>query len=470
MTKLLSLVSLIAVAAALAAGCGATTNGAHGTPTPTGTTSPTPPPPTYYTAHDLQTGVVAVNTYVKMRGLIVTGIDLGTHGLNFWAQDVGGGQYSGIYFYDKNDATPPDLAVGDEVTVEGTYVEFAGVGGTPWTSTESEVESSIVTVTNTGLTPTIDPVASVNAVSDGVGEPWEGCLVELQNLWVKSVGANYGEYLVTDSSGSAVHVDLMAYDSFEPRLVGESLPRLTGILSDAYDDYHLEPRMSADVGGTGNNLPMPLSIEDVQNTTSPSHPIGGQIVTITGVVSATAPYTSTSTNRTLNDFWMQTAVTGTSYGGVFVHDSHYTNPSVSAGDTVTVTGKYIELGTTNLATEVILFPDLTPPMVTASNGSVAPMSMTLHELKNNAKQYEGLYVQLTDAAATVTNMNPDSPADYGTYKIGVGTDSIQVGNLVFQTRTGLALNDTLTTVRGVLYKDHGIWTLEPRAATDVVKQ
>ena len=58
----------------------------------------------------------------------------------------------------------------------------------------------------------------------------------------------------------------------------------------------------------------------------------------------------------------------------------------------------------------------------------------------------------------------------GTYKITVGSDSIDVGNLVYQTRTGLAVNDSLTTVRGVLYKDHGIWTLEPRAAADVVKQ
>lgn len=461
MRKLLALAAFLA-----AAGCGATSNGARTASSPT----PTPTPAVQFTTvHDIQTGVTPVGS-VSLRGLVVTAVEPGNSGLHFYAQDPGGGPYSGIYFYDQHGKTPAELAVGDEVTVSGDYTEF-NPPWSPWNSAVSEIVPAGVEITGSGLTPSVDKLPDVSALADVAGEPWEGCLVQLNAVTVKSVGANYGEYEITDPSGSYVRVDHQIFDSFEPRLLGEALADVTGVVDDSFDHYHLEPRSTEDVAGTADNQPVALSIRDLQDATSAVHPVQGQLVTLTDVVvSSLAPYTSGG-GSTLTSFWTQTATVGTAYTGVYVHDLYWMNPQVHAGDTVTLTGKYIEAGGgTNVATEIVLFPDHAIGAPSATGATVEPLMLTLHELKTNSKKYEGLLVQLADPSVSVLDVNPDAPADYGEYKIGDATDDVRIGTLIgVDTRTGLSANDSLVLVRGMFHKEHGSWHIEPRAADDVSK-
>lgn len=463
--------------ATLAAACGVSTNGATASPTPTPneTATPTPAGYTATTIHDVQSGAQTA-TQVELDGVVVTAVDPVAHGISFWAQDAGGGEYSGTLVYDLHGITPVDLQIGDIVTIQGTHDEYSGPASYPWHSTQTEVVPDSVVVTGHG-SPTVTAIADLAELKDFAGEVWEGCLVEVDAVHVASVGVGYGEYSVGDSAGNYVRVDRPMIDTFEPRLLGEAIPSVVGVVEDSWDHYHLAPRLLDDVSGTSVNAPIAVTLHDLQDKTSPNHPVQGQLVTVTdALVSGTAPWVSSS-GRSKEDFWLQTASQAAALEGIFVEDANYTNPTVSLGDTVSVTGKYVEKGVggsglgTNTSSELVLFKDYAVGAPTAVGSAITPLTLTLATLKgSDAKTYDGVLVQLADAAVTVSSMNPDAPDDYGEYVVTDGTSTVRVDGRAYQTRDSIALNDSLTLLRGLFYKKAGIWAIEPRAAADVAKQ
>ncbi|HVO31316.1 MAG TPA: hypothetical protein VMV18_11285, partial [bacterium] len=141
-----------------------------------------------------------------------------------------------------------------------------------------------------------------------------------------------------------------------------------------------------------------------------------------------------------------------------------------------VTGKYVEMGSggsglgTNVGSAILLFPDHLVGTPSATGATITPLSLSLATLKGaNAKDYDGVLVQLTDTFVSVSSMNPDAPDDYGNYVVTDGSNTVRIDDLAYQTRTNVTLNDHLSLVRGAFHKVAGIWTIEPRAATDVAK-
>ena len=194
----------------------------------------------------IQDGTIAENTMVTLETAIVTGLSRDRE--HFWVMDnAPAGEYNGIYVYNGGDATPqpPEVGIGTVMQVQGRVTEYQ-------TYTE---------LTNTSLTPTgatVTPVAITGVTTgtlgvDATNEPYEGTLVELNNVRVTMIEIdNFGSFLVDDGSGE-LRVGDWSYDYPSPA-VDDCYASLTGIMHRFSTGVSFSPRSAEDMvlGGTCN--------------------------------------------------------------------------------------------------------------------------------------------------------------------------------------------------------------------------
>ncbi|MFH1809467.1 MAG: DUF1554 domain-containing protein [Pseudomonadota bacterium] len=175
----------------------------------------------------------AADTEVTFGG-VVTAVDNrgGTRGI--WVQEPNGGKYSGIYVF-KPASSSVDLgtfAVGDVVTVSGTYVEYFEL---------SEINlGSAGTITKTGTATPLTPSAATDIATDAEG--WEGVLVRLAaDCEVEAAPDSHGE---VQTSCGMVDDELFT----PPMLVGEVYTHIDGLWHYAFSAFKLIPRDAADLG------------------------------------------------------------------------------------------------------------------------------------------------------------------------------------------------------------------------------
>ena len=146
-------------------------------------------------------------------------------GAGYYVQQPGVTEYAGIYIYDQGDASP---AIGDIVTVSGTYIEYYDL---------SEVAYASTTVT--GSWGTFDAIAVSDPCSVGTGgsqaEAYESMLITLENLTITDVNpdgdSDYGEFEVND----CLRVDDQLWDGLvEDRELDGFFTSLTGVLGYTY--------------------------------------------------------------------------------------------------------------------------------------------------------------------------------------------------------------------------------------------
>lgn len=162
----------------------------------------------------------------------LTGTTVITQGLvsallanGFYLQD-GVGPWTGLFVF----ATPGALAIGDEVTVTGTVVEFNG-------QTQISSVLNIVTLTSgNAVAPT------VISTLDGNTEPYESVLVKVNAANCTAEGG-FGQFTVNDGSGPVL-VDDVIYA--HPFVVGQFY-NITGVLQYAFSEWRILPRFVADV-------------------------------------------------------------------------------------------------------------------------------------------------------------------------------------------------------------------------------
>jgi hypothetical protein len=136
---------------------------------------------------------------------------------DFWAQDPGGGQGSGMVFRDYRDsAVALTLSEGDVVEVTGVYVENKG---------RSSINFSSAKTSGSQKTVKPDPLKPKEVV-----EAWEGCLVFVKGTFkVTDVAGTY-TWEVQDEDGTRLLVDRLLFDPADTVKVGDSLTTLTGIV------------------------------------------------------------------------------------------------------------------------------------------------------------------------------------------------------------------------------------------------
>ncbi|MCP4807898.1 MAG: amidohydrolase family protein [Proteobacteria bacterium] len=175
----------------------------------------------------------AENTPVSLSGLIVTGVN---DDAGYFAQDPTLSEHAGIYVYAGSN---PGVAVGDEVSVSGNYVEYHDL---------AEISSPTTSVTGTG---TIEPL-EVSACDVATGGPdaerYESMLITVVDVTVSNANPDdpddYGTFEVEDclwvddslSDAHTVHPD-----------VGTEYGRITGPMNWSYDQRRILPRSASDV-------------------------------------------------------------------------------------------------------------------------------------------------------------------------------------------------------------------------------
>ncbi len=171
-------------------------------------------------------------TSVTLAGLVVTAANA-EHG--FFVQDLVLTSYAGIYVYAPGEVLP---AVGDVVTVVGTYTEYFG---------QSELTDPTVTITGTAALPEPRLVSPCDIGTAGpLAEPLEGMLAQVEDVTVTDDApdtTDYDEFVV----GNCLRVDDFLYDALDQPAVDTDYSLLTGVVGYSFDNHKLYPRDAADL-------------------------------------------------------------------------------------------------------------------------------------------------------------------------------------------------------------------------------
>ena len=191
--------------------------------------------PTVTDIETIQSGTFADDTVVSISGVVATSAL--TAGGGFYVQTAGGGENSGLYIYLWSEIVDEaaNLAVGDELNIEGYVTEYVTDGSS---LTELTVkDSGKFSVTASGETVTVDSV-DASTVTDW--EPWEGCLVQVGTATTTGEVDSFGAVALDNG----LTLDNQFYD-MAPAL-GTTYSSLTGLVSDYYG-WKLNPRSASDL-------------------------------------------------------------------------------------------------------------------------------------------------------------------------------------------------------------------------------
>ncbi len=166
----------------------------------------------------------------------------------FYLQDNSYTSWGGVYVYDET-VSP---SVGDQISISAYVDEYYG-----FTELKNVAEYSI---NSTGNTPLFQ---SVNTEEIGEGcslnaEMYEGMLVEVSNVTLESIN-QYGEWYVSDGSGSCKIDNYFYPDELPPVNIGDEIGSIIGVVDYAYGEYSILPRSEDDISFDGGEAEFSVS-------------------------------------------------------------------------------------------------------------------------------------------------------------------------------------------------------------------
>jgi predicted extracellular nuclease len=214
------------------------------------------------TIYEIQTGEISVGESVQIQGIVTAANGETPDGDgSFYIQD-GAGAYNGINVI-SSDYT---VSRGDLVELYGEYVEYYG---------KSEIsEPENLDILSSGNTL---PEPEVLSLSQADWEPWEGVLIQIQNVAVSNDDAEFGEWDVSDLSGAnTMRIDNAGNYTYSPSN-GDQFETITGPLNYTYDFFKIIPRDDLDI--------VQGSPPDISNVSySPSVPTESSDVTVSAEI------------------------------------------------------------------------------------------------------------------------------------------------------------------------------------------
>ncbi len=303
----------------------------------------------------------------------------------FYAQDSGGGAYSGIkVVMDKG--TAPQVAVGDVVDITGDLKEYYCL---------TEFDAINVTASGTQQDPTSVTVAEdAIAAKSAATEQYEGVLVTVENATVGSVN-NFGGF----ETQAGVIVDDAIFGDLEPAGDGCVYTSITGVIDFGYGDYVLLPRTAADLvlsgGDCGPVEPDTTTIEAIQtaneSVTCPT-PGGENITNVEDVALAdvvvASPRFVVSSDK-LHGFFGYEGDGEANQGVLFLTDFDK-DVNLSVGDIIYAEGSWTEFYClTEIKVTEYSVTDQAEDQPPVNDISVSDL------LGNDAEKWEGSLVRLT---------------------------------------------------------------------------
>lgn len=168
-------------------------------------------------------GTVSDGDPVELSGVVVTS-NMTSDGKAFFVQDYGGGEWTGVYVYVGSSGAA--VSKGDTVNISGVSKEYFDL-------TEVDASTGSVTILDVDSAPPI--VATVLSEAPSDWEPYEGCLLELQDVEITSAVDSYGQ--ASTSYGIFVD-DLLATP---PVSDGDVFSAIRGPLYYSYSEWKVEP-------------------------------------------------------------------------------------------------------------------------------------------------------------------------------------------------------------------------------------
>lgn len=193
-----------------------------------------------------------------------------------------------------------------------------------------------------------------------------------------------------------------------------------------------------------------VTIQDLQDESSPDHPVPGTPVIINGV---------TITALSDDDAWAQDPAGGP-YSGIYLNVRSSDTDLLQVGDVVDITGTY---------TEAYSVTTIDTPVFTIQSSGAAPapevVSSSVFADPTSAEPWEGVLIRI--AKPGVTNENPDAPDNHGEFRIDA-TLRVDEQLYDFNAAGHQPTNcDTFEQLSGVVHYTFGNYKLLPRDAADL---
>jgi hypothetical protein len=198
-------------------------------------------PEGFHDVADFQTDSLTDGTAVTLNNVVVTST-MSIEAPGFYVQDVGGGEWSGVFVFTQPAETAagsPDpaavsVSIGDVLNLSGTSVEFFG-------QTQLVLaEAGDLTVVGTGASVAVTALDATP--SDW--EPYEGVLVSMTDVTITDVPDPLeDEHAPVTDKGLSVADQLMEISMSE----GDFFTSITGIVTYLWDLYRIAPRSAADI-------------------------------------------------------------------------------------------------------------------------------------------------------------------------------------------------------------------------------
>jgi hypothetical protein len=180
-----------------------------------------------------------VGNVVNVEGIVTT--ERGLYNSGTFVIQSAAGFWNGVHCFDN--LSTVSVQRGDLVRVSGTVEEF-------FEKTEvtlfGQADVQILSSGNALPGPNVLG-AGTFTTGTATGELWEGCYVRVQNVAVTNTTLGFGEWQITDGTGSC-RVDDDAFYNYAPTL-GDSLVAVQGIVEYAFSDRKIEPRDDGDIIG-----------------------------------------------------------------------------------------------------------------------------------------------------------------------------------------------------------------------------
>ena len=360
-------------------------------------------------------------------------------------------EYDGWHLFDwvdDNGSSVPGPAEGDQVTLSGTVEEYYNL-------TElNNITSGIV------HGPADEMIApSVISVSD-IGEAYEGCLIEVNDVSVSDPDLGYGEWEFTDGTNAALCDD--KWDYFYYPETDQELAAIVGVLDYNYSNYKLQPRLARDVVEADGN---PVRLQRIQQVLYSDLMKAGEdeesdmsymveeTVTIEGIVTMPSglSYAGAGVKFIFAD------VHGGPWSAILSYDPDSSAfPTLFEGDLIQATG-YIDEYTTGPANMTELF--ITEPINIIDFEQPLPAVDTVNtgDLRwpTEAEQWGNVMVRIEDGIVTNNDLAYEVFAvDDGTGSVLVDDDSDSIA-AYFETVGPPPVGSLLQSMEGWLYHHYG---------------
>lgn len=187
--------------------------------------------------YELQDGSIALDTFVVVDRMIVTGFNK----FGAFIQHEDGGPYSAIWAYGGSGSTE-GLNIGDVVSIGGMYLEYRDL-------TEIDFSSEGWLINDGPGTPIVPEVVTTKELADPTtAEQWESVLIQVNDVTVTDEDVGFGEWEITDS----IRIDdsiFSAQDAYPSLSVGDTFDSIAGPLYYSYSAFKIEPRNADDLVG-----------------------------------------------------------------------------------------------------------------------------------------------------------------------------------------------------------------------------